>query len=1019
MQFNGFYINLDTSVERDIKMQQQFAAYSIGGNYKRFEAIRGGEVPQRLETTLPVGHLGCWLSHEAVWLQGQKTDQHLHILEDDAVLSPLLVKFLGELILDDDSWDLLFTDVYFHPPPSPVEFAQLRQWRQDFSKSNKVTLLDLKKSPFTGTTSYIVNRRSIDKLLRLTNGQWKLNRTFDVHLQDLVSQGRIKAHVTIPFLSSVSPQNVESTTGGQGPAIAALNAFREALYYKSNPDVVYAGLCRGDCMVQTEPQIGPSDLTAQIEAKFRQALALHQGGQYSQAQALYTDLLKTHPDHSADALHLLGMIALQTKKPQKAVELFDSAIAINSNNGAFYSNRGVALKELKQYDAAVASCDKAIAIKPDFAEAYFNRGAALQGLKQLDAAIASYEQAIAVRPDYAVAHFNRGAALQGLRQLDAAAASYDKAIAIKPDYAEAYSNRGAALQGLKQLDAALASYDKAIAIKPDYVEAYSNRGAALQELRLFDAAVASYDKAIAINPDYAQAYSNRGTVLKDLKQYDAAVASYDEAIAIKPDHAEAYYNRGIALQHLKQLDAAAASYDKAMAIKPDNDFVFGMLLHARMHLCDWKDAEVRTSELFARIERGENVIPPLPVLALTASLSIQRQAAHVWALRYPGNSLENIPKRMKSKKIRVGYFSMDFRNHPVSYLMAELIETHSRSTFEVYAFSLGPPSKDVMRLRMEEAFENFIEIQNKSDEEIVKLSREIGIDIAIDLGGFTQDSRPGIFARRSAPIQVNFIGYPGTMGATFIDYIIADRHVLPEQTKDLYSEKVVYLPCFQPNDSKRKISEKTYTRRELGLPDKGFVFCCFNNSYKITQRTFDGWIRILKQVKDSILFLYADNETAAINLRNEAGQRGLDADRLVFGQRLSAPDYLARYRSADLFLDTYPFNGGTTASDSLWAGLPVLTCAGEAFASRMAASLLMAIDLPELIAATQEGYEALAIDLATNPERLRAIKDKLETNRQTTPLFDSKLYTRHIEDAYTQMYERYRADMPPDHLHAE
>jgi len=758
-------------------------------------------------------------------------------------------------------------------------------------------------------------------------------------------------------------------------------------------------------------------MTALTDAQYQQALAFHQRGQLSQAQVLYDDILRIQPRH-AGALHLLGVIAYQTKNHHRAAELIGKAIDIDPGNATYYYNRGNALQELKQFDAAIASYDKAVAIEPNHADAYCNRGNALQELRQFDVALASYDKAIGIKPDYADAYCNRGNALQELRQFDAAVASYDKAIAIKPDYARACYNRGVALQELKQPDAAVASYDKAIAIKPDYAKAYSNRGDALKDLKQLDAAVASYDKAIAIKPDYAEAYSNRGTALQDLKQLDAAVASYDKAIAIKPDYPEVHSNRGIALCELKQYQAALESFGKAFAINPDLELLCWRQLQTRMKICDWSHLDSQLEEVIRQIQRDSKSVITFYFLALATSLPLQLKAAEIWVRAHcPANlALGAIPKRPKRKKIRLGYFSEDFKNHPVAFLTAGLFETHDRDMFEVCAFSYGREARDEMRTRLELGFDKFIDVRDQSDLEIAGLARQMQIDIAIDLAGFTGDSRTGIFTLRAAPLQVNYLGYPGTMGAEYIDYLIADRQLIPEEAHVHYAEKIVYLPSFQANDRKRRISDRVFTRDELGLPESGFVFCCFNNNYKITPGTFDSWMRILKQIDGSVLFLYADNEWAATNLRKEASRRGVDAGRLVFGERLDAPDYLARYRCADLFLDTLPFNGGTTASDALWAGLPVLTCTGEAFASRMAASLLTAIDLPELITSTQEEYEALAVDLATHPERLKALRHKLERNRLTTPLFDTELFTRHIEDAYTQMLDRYDAGLSPKNI---
>jgi predicted O-linked N-acetylglucosamine transferase (SPINDLY family) len=401
-------------------------------------------------------------------------------------------------------------------------------------------------------------------------------------------------------------------------------------------------------------------------------------------------------------------------------------------------------------------------------------------------------------------------------------------------------------------------------------------------------------------------------------------------------------------------------------------------------------------------------------------LELQRKSAEIWVNdRYPASRIfPPIAKRARQEKIRIAYYSADYHNHATAYLMAELFELHDRNRFELVAFSFGPHQKDDMSARVSSAFDRFVDVRDKSDAEVAQLSRDMEVDIAIDLKGFTADQRAGIFALRAAPIQVSFIGYPGTMGADYMDYLIADHTLIPEVSRQCYTEKIAYLPnSYQVNDRKRVIADKRYTREELGLPPTGFVYCCFNNNYKITPDTFEGWMRILKQVQGSVLWLLEDNPTAANNLRKEAEARGVGAQRLIFAPRMPLPEHLARHRAADLFMDTLPCNAHTTASDALWAGLPVLTCAGESFASRVAASLLTAIDLPELVTTTQEQYETLAIDLATKPEKLAKIGGKLEANRFTTPLFDTVEFVRHIEAAYTQIYERYQADLPPDHIH--
>jgi predicted O-linked N-acetylglucosamine transferase (SPINDLY family) len=398
---------------------------------------------------------------------------------------------------------------------------------------------------------------------------------------------------------------------------------------------------------------------------------------------------------------------------------------------------------------------------------------------------------------------------------------------------------------------------------------------------------------------------------------------------------------------------------------------------------------------------------------------LHKKSAEIYAQdRYPFNPvLGPILKRPKSQKIRIGYFSADFHDHATGYLMAELFELHNKTQFELIGFSFGPIANDVMRQRLAKSFDQFIEMGRKSDIEIAQLSRDLNIDLAIDLKGFTKDSRTGIFSYRAAPIQVNYLGYPGTMGADYIDYIIADKTLITLESQSYYLEKVVYLPdSYQVNDRKRLILDRAFTRQELGLPENDFIFSCFNNNFKILPATFASWMRVLKAVEGSTLWLFQDNPWVEDNLKKEALNHGIDPGRIIFAERMPLSEHLARHQQADLFLDTAPYNGHTTASDALWTGLPVLTLMGESFASRVAASLLNAIGLPELITNTQEEYEALAIELAIHPHKLADIKLKLAKNRLTTPLFDTPLFTKNLEAAYIKMYERYQDDLEPDHI---
>ncbi len=739
-----------------------------------------------------------------------------------------------------------------------------------------------------------------------------------------------------------------------------------------------------------------------------------------EALAYFDAAIALKPDYP-EARNNRGNALLELGRPNEALAAYDAAISLKPDYAEAHNNRGNALYELKRLDEALSSYGQAIVLRPGYAAAHYNRGRTLNELRRFDEALVSYEQAIAINPGFAEAYSNRGDVLLQLKRPDQALASCDRAISLTPRYAEAHNNRGNALLELKRLDEALAAYDQAIALRTDYAVALYNRGNVLLELRRANDALAAYDRAIALKPDYADAYNNRGNALYELARPDEAIASYGEAIVRQPDHAGAYSNRGNALNDAKRTDEALVCYEKAIELKPDSEFLLGTLIHAQMMLCDWRDFDGNIEKLDSGVRALKKVTSPFPLLALVDSPELHQLAAQIYAdTKYP--SIEQ-PGGFKTGgengKIRVGYYSADFHNHPVAYLTAELFEIHDRSKFEIFGFSLAAGKRDGLRDRLTSAFDQFIDVTNQTDREIARQSRELRIDIAVDLNGFTQGGRPGIFAERCAPIQVSYLGFPGTMGAPFMDYLLADKIVVPPQEAVHFSEQIAYLPdSFQPNDRKQRRDGTVPTRAAAGLPENGFVFCSFNRAYKITPPVFDVWVRVLRSVADSVLWLSDEGQTAAQNLRQEASKRGVDPARLVFAPRLpNSADHLARHKVADLFLDTLPYNAHTTASDALWAGLPVLTRTGRTYAARVAASLLTALDLPELITSSLAHYELLAIELATKPSMLAAIREKLARNRLTSPLFDTDRLRSHIEAAYATMWERRQRGEPPGSFH--
>lgn len=714
----------------------------------------------------------------------------------------------------------------------------------------------------------------------------------------------------------------------------------------------------------------------------------------------------------------MGLIHSIQSKHQLALEAYGLALSIKPDDAETLINMGSTYIDIKNYVLAHDFLEKAIKIRPDVPEAWANIGIALFNLNLYQEAIHAYDKAIELSQEYHEAWNNKGITLGELKRYEEAIDHFDKALSLKPDYVEAWDNKGIAFCKLGRHHEAIDHFEKAIIIKPDYIEAWNNKGIALYELRQHNEAVDHFEKALSLKPDYAQALLNKGAVFKNVKRYKDAITLADQALIIDPKMALAWSNKGATLYELKQYDEAIIHYEKAISLRPDIDWAYGDLVHTKMKVCNWSNLEDSLEIISKNIIENKKIVQPFSLLGLIDDPLLHKKSAEIYSQsKYPLNrALGEIAKGYRREKIRIGYFSADLREHAVSFLMAELFELHDKNKFEIIAFSTGSNDESLMRQRLVGAFDQFIDAGSMSDLEIAKLTRKLGIDIAVDLGGFTAESRLGIFAYRAAPIQLSYIGYLGTTGTAYIDYILGDNTIILDGSEQYFSEKIIRLPSYQVNDSQKKISDKKFTRSELDLPENGFIFTSFNNSYKILPSTFASWMNILKSCKDSILFLYAENEWVKQNLIKEAEARGIASQRLVFGKHLPVDQYLSRYKACDLFLDTAPYNAGTTASDALWAGLPVLTLAGKSFVSRVAASVLNAIDLPELITTTPANYEALAIELAHSPEKLSAIKHKLIQNRETTSLFNTLKFKENIEAAYIKIYDRYQTNLPPDHI---
>jgi len=638
-------------------------------------------------------------------------------------------------------------------------------------------------------------------------------------------------------------------------------------------------------------------------------------------------------------------------------------------------------------------------------------------------------RAARIHPNDASIQYNLAKALADFGSHKESIPHHKKAVELAPNNPDGWLNYGKTSSNLGRYEEALAWYDKALSLKPDYLEAKLNKGATLKELKQYGAAIEFAEQVLAINPNLAEAWSNKGTALNALKQYDEAIVHYDKALSLSPDYYEALINKGHAFIGLNMPDEALTSYKKAMHIKGDYVGLAGHILYTKLKLCDWTNWTADLVKFENELQDNEKPADPFIALLLSDDLAKQKKISEIYAeeMFSKRGELGPIVKKPAQDKLRLGYFSSDLYFHPVAIWLSEQLEHHDKARFELFAFSFNQV-KDPMRARLENVFDHFIEVDGNSDLEVAKLSRDLGIDIAFDLCVYTGDARPGIFAMRAAPIQVSHLGFPGTSGSKYIDYTVIDVHTMPEHLKHFYTEKIAYLPCVYTYDRQRQISAELLSRQQFGLPQNGFVFTCQNGIQKITPEVFGIWMDILKTVPKSVLWLMQPNPTATHNLIKEALSHGVESDRLVFTKRevvesdqeqVRINRYLASYRLADLFLDTWPYNAGTTAADALFSGLPVLTKAGLSPVSRMATSALEAIEMPELITSSAAEYRSMAIDLATNPQLLREIRDKLARNKLTTPLFDSLTNTRYLESAYEKMYERYQAGLAPDHIFIE
>jgi protein O-GlcNAc transferase len=792
-----------------------------------------------------------------------------------------------------------------------------------------------------------------------------------------------------------------------------------------------------------------------VIATFNQAMAAHRAGDLARADQLYR-LVLTNDPRQFDAMHMLGVVAGQRGdfregariltealkvRPESAdglinlgrmqgaledfagaAESYRKALALNPNHPLAHNNFSINLRRLGHAEEAISHCDKAIALAPNYGEAWNNRGNALFDLGRHDEALESYTRALSLAPGLAEAMLGRGNVMLAQERYDDALANYDKALAVKPNSADCLTGRGLAQRALKRFAPAAESFERALALDPGNADAWLGRATVLMEVRRFAEAASSYDKVLAARPGFAEAYYGRGRALQALRRYDDALADFDTALAMQPFFAECLYAYGNLLRERNRLEEAAQAFERLYDFAPDHDFLKGMLLYTKMFCGDWDRHAELADAVTWDVQIGQKATEPFVYQAVSSSPADLKRCAEIFAeARYPAAATPVWNgERYAHDKIRIGYVAGEFRYQATSILMADLFERHDKSRFALYAFDNGWDDGSVLRKRINHACDEVVDIASLGDIAAAGAIRQREIDVLVDLSGYFGLERTGVFALRPAPVQVNYLGFPGTLGAGYIDYIVADKVVIPPDEAAFYIEKLAWLPdCYQANDTKRRIAERIPTRQEQGLPEQGFVFCCFNNTYKITPDVFDVWMRLLGRVEGSVLWLLQHNELTPRNLRREAESRGIAPERLVFATGIPLEEHLARHRLADLFLDTLPYNAHTTGNDALWAGLPLLTCEGTTFPGRVAASLLRAAGVPELITGSLADYEAMAIKLAEDPALLASLKAKLAENRSSCVLFNPERFARHIEAAYTTMWERAQRGETPDSFAVE
>ena len=720
--------------------------------------------------------------------------------------------------------------------------------------------------------------------------------------------------------------------------------------------------------------------------------------------------------------NLLAQLSLQNKKLDNGISLLKQSLHINPKQPLVIFDLGIALSLNNELDEAVIFFDQSIELEPKDLKVYIRKAMTLRKSNRLKESIDCYQKIIALKPDYIDAYINKAELLYMIGNLEESLSTYEEIFKIDSSNAILFIRYGNLLSKLGRVDEAISSYRKSIEIEPENSGAYSNLGSIYQKLGDHEEEIKCLRKSIEINEDY-EVCINLATSYSKIKEYKLAIKFYDRAINLDSSKTDAFIQKAYFYQSIKEIDNAILLFSKALEIDKNYKYLFGERFYAKNSICDWSNFDEDSNFIKLRLSQRSRIAHPLGVCNNFDGPLIQKEAAKIWADdKFPyDDSLGVIKKYTKNKKIKIGYFSGDFSEHPVGFLIADLLEKHDKSKFELFGFSVTKKIASETRLKIKKSFDEFIDVENCSDKDVALLAREKKIDIAIDLGGYTKSGRPGIFAMRAAPIQITYLGYVGTSGTNYFDYIFSDKFITRKESQQYYTEKIIYLPkCYQPTGDKIPLSEKNFTRKSQGLPDTGFVFCCFNSSWKITPTIFKLWIRLLSNIPRSVLWFPGFSALAINNLRNECKKLGMNQERLIFSSiEKYRQDHYKRIELADLFLDCYPYGGHSTVSDFLRAGVPVITLKGTSIPNMVASSLLFNLSLSELITSSELDYEKLAIKIATNPKFFKEIKSKLISNIENSSVYNTYEYIKSIESGYDQVYDRYHNSFTPDYIEAK